>query len=731
MKLTDEDLLNAVFGERRQSAGFEEDNILLRERELALNYAKGQMPDLPSLNNRSQAVSTDVADAIETALPDILEIFTGGDDVVSFIPNNKDDEQQAEQETDYLRFVLFEENPGFLALYSGFKDALTVKVGVWKFWWEKPEPKSEKFSNKSYEEMQVAAMEGELADVTQGTDPESGHASYSFTLLDKPRGMARIMAVPPEDFTVARDTVRLSDTTYCAFRSRPRAQALKDQGIDPDIVDELPPYGVTYDETLRLARDTAGEHADQRVVTGNHDLRQVEVIEHYIRIDADGSGAKIWRVLTGGGESILIEKEPVESIPFAAVTPFIVPHRFYGESVADKLIEMQRQRTALKRIMLDSGYFAMNQRTEVAMDRANEWTIMDLLRNEPAMPVRVKTQGAVTPLSAGRLDFDVMAALEYSAVEAEQRTGIVRNAQGLNPETLHDTASGAMASMAAAQKRLRLIARNFAETGVRDLYLGVHQLLRENADQATVAKLRGKWVPIDPSQWGERTQMAIQVGLGSGGRHEELATLTNLLGVQEGIVKTLGPLATKLLTPTNIYNLVTKLAEKGGEKNPAAFFTDPATVPDQPPQPNPDMIKAQQDQAQHQDKMQLQQQDQQTNAQLAAAKLATDSQIEQQKAHQQAMQVQADAAERMARLSMERDQMERDDQFRYAQLSATSQLEHDKLAQAAQLEREKLAASMQQAMTIEAMKDQIAREQMASAESIQASEAADAKVLDD
>ncbi len=62
----------------------------------------------------------------------------------------------------------------------------------------------------------------------------------------------------------------------------------------------------------------------------------------------------------------------------------------------------------------------------------------------------------------------------------------MRNAQGLNPDTLHDTATGAIALMTAAQKRLRLIARCLAE-GLRDMYLGVRATLCENASEADIA----------------------------------------------------------------------------------------------------------------------------------------------------------------------------------------------------------------------------------------------------
>src|SRR5205807_4251155 len=101
-------------------------------------------------------------------------------------------------------------------------------------------------------------------------------------------------------------------------------------------------------------------------------------------------------------------------------------------------------------------------------DRINESTIGDLLRNEPGVPIRSRTGDAIRPVTAGALGFDAFGALEYFSTVAESRTGIVRNAQGLNPDTLHDTAKGAIALMGNAQQRERLIARIYAETGNKD-----------------------------------------------------------------------------------------------------------------------------------------------------------------------------------------------------------------------------------------------------------------------
>src|SRR5262249_16287113 len=153
------------------------------------------------------------------------------------------------------------------------------------------------------------------------------------------------------------------------------------------------------------------------------DLQTVEVVTHFLRLLGEDGEIETWRVVTGGGESILLEAERVNRAAFAAITPYPVAHRFYARSLAHLLVHVQRIKTVLTRIVLDSGYFALNQRVEVSEAAMGNWTISDLLRNEPGVPIRSKNGEAVRPIASGPLSFDVFGALEYFSTVAEQRTG--------------------------------------------------------------------------------------------------------------------------------------------------------------------------------------------------------------------------------------------------------------------------------------------------------------------
>lgn len=640
------DLLALVREERRRAVGFDQDAELRDDRERALNYYKGDVSkDIPTLPNRSKAVSSDISDAIETLLPDLIEIFIGGDDVVAFIPQKQSDVEAAKQETAYLHHVAFQENPGFLNLYTAIKDALLLKTGILHWEWEEDiDEQDEDFTGKNAIELQLIAAEPgiEISDVkaeNEGVDLRSGEQTYSFKATKtKDNSRAKYWAVASDDFAAANDTVNIAETAYCCERQRPRAQDLIARGFDAELVRKLPAYAYANDQVLQQARDTAGEHNNLGFSSDdtNNDLKQVEIHKHCIRVPGDGGKLKIMCLYTDAEETMtLAEPEELDAIPYAVGSPYLVSHRLIGRSVADLLIEVMKIKTALYRMCLDAGYFALNQRSEVSMAAANEWTLSDLLRNEPLAPVRSKDGNAIRPLQAGALNFDPYKAIEFFSTVAESRTGVVRNAQGLNPDTLHDTATGAMALLSAAQKRTRMIARCLAETLIKPLFLGLHAVIRENSQSTREAQLLGKWVPVDPSKWAERNAMTVEVGLGAAGKDAEIAAINSIAADVHAIVEQQGGAQGPIVNLQNIYKLATDKAKKLGVKAPEEYYTDPDSPQGQQAQqamaqrPDPATQKLQAE-------TQLQQAKQQGEMQLGQAKMASEKEIQANKSQMQA-----------------------------------------------------------------------------------------------
>jgi len=664
---SDADLLRMVGEERKRSIGFGDGNsgALTTERERNLAYYKGEMDDVPPPKGRSSVVDRSVLEAVETVFPDLMEVLTGGEDVATFIPQGAEDEQKAKDETEVVQHVVFQENEGFLAIASAVKDSLITKTGIIHWWFEEEET----FEVESEVPEEMAPLAQAIAEISgqmlEAQDPEAGKVSLGNKKL---HGKVKIMAVPSEDFSVSPDTVSLRDTTYCCMRSRPRVQDLIARGVDPEIARSLPLYTIR-NGSVEQERDTAEEH-NQADDNSPDDLRMVETRKHYLRIDLDGDGKlELWEITTDAEEKTFIEKEQVNVIPFAAGTPYLVPHRFHGLSVADLLIEVQKIKTVLLRSHLDSIYFALNQRMEVAETQASEFTISDLLRNEPGSPIRVKTPGAVRPISSGTMG-EVLPSLEYASTMAESRSGVVRNAQGLNPDTLHDTAAGARVLIGAAQKRVRMIARMFAETLIKDLFLGVHDALREymsEEHEPIQAKIGGQWQSAMPAEWPARCNLAIEVGIGSAGRDHDIMVANQRIALMERLAAAQGGLSGPLLDADNAHSALVAWERAVGSKAPERFWSDPKKQEPQPPQPDPDVVKVEK-------QMQLEGQKAQSQAVIQAEKVKADTAASIRKAeldHQL-------AAQRLeAEMTLKRYQVDQELALKREQLAAEIQLKRE------------------------------------------------------
>jgi hypothetical protein len=391
-----------------------------------------------------------------------------------------------------------------------------------------------------------------------------------------------VEGVPPEEFGIARNTRNIRETRYLFHEVLKRQEELIEQGYDREQVRRLPSHA-TADTTEAQARDTVDEGALGRGEDGaNTASRLIRITEHYVRMDYEGDGKPaLYRVTTAAdeGEVLTRDGEPdviaEDAIPFAAMTPVIVTHRFFGRSIADLVMDIQRIKTALLRALLDNAYLANNPRTEVAESHASETTLDDLLVSRPGGIVRTRMPGGLGVIRHPDIGGHVFPLLQYQDAAREWRTGVSRQGQGVDPNALQNqVATIANQMFNAAQAKAKLIARIFAETGIRDLFSLLHMTIRKNGSRSQTVRLRNQWVTVDPRDWKARNDMTINVGLGTGGKTEQLAHLNMVIGAQEKAI------AAGLVSPKNLYNSAKELTRLAGHKNVDMFFTAPGTPPD-------------------------------------------------------------------------------------------------------------------------------------------------------
>jgi hypothetical protein len=92
-----------------------------------------------------------------------------------------------------------------------------------------------------------------------------------------------------------------------------------------------------------------------------------------------------------------------------------------------------------------------------------------------------------------------------------------------------DTAHGLERMMSAQESRNAMVARNLAETLMKPLYRKLHALLRQYWQEPMMLPGSAGWRTLTPSQWPERKDMAISMGMSVGERGRRIASLQAVL----------------------------------------------------------------------------------------------------------------------------------------------------------------------------------------------------------
>jgi hypothetical protein len=660
-------LKTVVQGEIDNALGYIESETT-EERRKAINYYNRAFYG-NEVEGRSTIVTGEVAEAVDAALPSLLRVFTQGDDIVRAEPEGPGDEEIAKQITSYLNYIFYRDNPGFAILNIWFKDALLQKNGIVKVYWDdQKQVNSEEYENLTEEEIALMLEDESVEIVSQdktkvgevqlpptpeemmlaqqtGIPPEpKTQAVFSYDVKVrkvKKFGQVRIENVPPEEFIISKKARTIIDSPFCAHRKLTTRSELIAMGFDADIVENLPTYEDLEYTPERVARYSQGEQPMNQTSAIDKSMEEVEVFECYIRADYDDDGiAELRKVVYAGHE--ILENEEIDYVPFCSVCPIPMPHKFFGHSLADRTMDLQLIKSTITRQILDNLYLTNNARVMAVDGQVN---LDDLLTVTPGGVVRVKSPQAVQQLTVAPVAGQSFPMLEYLDRIQEKRTGITATSQGLDPNILQNTTAAAVAAMQnAAAGRMELIARTFAETGVRDLFLNILHLVGKYQDKARIVRLAGKYVSVDPREWKSQYDVYINVGLGTGTREQQLTMLSMILQKQEQLLGT--PIGQALVGIEQYRSVLGRFIESAGFADSAEFFRE--ISPEQlqqmqqpnAPQTDPQVealmaqvqAQIQAEQARAQSDIQVQQQKAQADIALQREKAAASIQLEREKA---------------------------------------------------------------------------------------------------
>lgn len=693
------------------------DGFIAPARAKATSYYRGD-PFGNEEEGRSQIVMTELRDVVQAITPSLLRIFTASENVVEYIPRNEQNVPVAEQATDYINYVFYNDNPGFQVLHNAFKDALVRKTGIIKWRWSEDLEISEA-SYTGLDEGQVALLQSDpeieiielentiiqQAQIDESSGIEISPAVSSFDVRirrKRPKNKIVVEAVPPEEFLIARDARDLDKATYVGHRSLKTMSELVAMGYDRSEIEEYAGQGDVFSiNTESQTRNPAILSFMNHVDTPDGSLRRVVYVESYVRIDKDGDGiAELRKVCSIGNAHHVLHDEVATDVPFAVFCPDPEPHMIIGQSLADQVMDLQNIKSAIVRNTMDSLAQVIHPRTVVVEGQVN---LDDVMNNETGAIIRARQPGMVQPLAEPFVGQAAMGLIQYMDDIRAQRTGISQASQGLDPDVLQSTTKAAVtATVQGAQERIELIARIFSENGMKRLFKGLLKMVVRHQDKARMVRLRGQWVNVDPKYWDADMDVSVNVAFGHGTDQDRMQFMMLLAQRQEQIMQILGP-SNPLCDISQYRNALAKITELAGIKDVSRYF--------KPVDPQAALQMAQQmalSQQQKPDPNQALVAIEQQKAQVAAVKAQADVQMNEQKLMiQREEAIMADAREREriqadAMLRAAEIQAKYGAQFDIAQLNQI--FEHDRQVILAQIKAD--SAERQAAINAAAMAQQ-------------------------
>lgn len=628
-------------------------------------FYKGELPGVTQEDlddGRSDIVSRDVHDAVQATMPDLIRCFLGGESVLEFTPNGKDDEAAAAQATEAIRQIFERENDAFALIHGAIKDGLVRKFAVATWYHELKDKSFTEDYTLPEEDFAVFLAENDgKVEVVESKPPQEGVIEAKLKHLRREH-CYRVDLVPPEEVIISRRARDIAGRHFVGRRQNLQVAELVGMGYDEELVREH----ISSDQSIKTGTLAGERNPDgQTAAPDANEAEEVLYVEGWIEWPHEDR-MQLFKVCTIGDSHTVVACDPVDSVDMALWTPDPEPHTPVGESQAEKVADIQRLKTGTLRGVIDSLAEALVPRTEVVEGQVN---MDDAMSTEIGGLVRVRQPNMVRPISTPFLGQQALPLINVIDNMREERVGAFRAADGLSAEAMQSSTKMAVAATISGSKAQKeLLARIFAWQFLRPIFRGLLRLFVQHQDQAKVIRMRGEWVPVDPRAWNAEMDCEVNTALAMQPLEERMAFLGGIAEKQELILTTLGP-QNPLVTLAHYGNTLRKMAELGGYKNADQFFArvDPNWAPPQQDQaPDPALLLAQA-------QAQALQQDQGRKDAESAHKAA----IEERKASMEEQRLRMDD-------DFRRDQMDQQREIELAKLQA--QFAYDTTAHDAEIE---------------------------------------------
>lgn len=569
-------------------------------------------------DGRSKVVSPVVRDTVRATLPSLMKIFFGGPRVAEFLPSSRTSSDLAEDATETVEYIFTRANPGWSICWSAFKDALIRKTGWIKWWYdESTQVTATTFSGVTEEQLVEAQQTLKPDDTLEvkekvqvGTqqvqtgqvDPLTQQAvtvnvpvyEYRITITCRePARKVRVAAVPPDEVLMDRYARSEEEARFVCHRTLKSRSELIAMGVPDELLEDegnanTPPTGQEQEIAARSPGFSSPISWNKVKTTDDQDL--IPHFECYWRVDRDGDGiSELRKVCAVGQEREIYYDEPCHEVQLASFCPDPEPHVAVGLSQADSTMDLQLIESHVTRDILDALKASIFPRTVYVEGQVN---VDDVLNTEIGAAIRARQPGMVQPLEVPFPGREAYPLLEMLEQKREQRTGIGRAAMGLDGSALQSTTpDAARQTMSAAQAQVDLIARIFAETGMKRVFRGILRLLTQHQNNEMQVALNGRTLTVNPARWDPDMEVSINTGLGNSSVGEKLAMLAALGEEQKAILLQFG-IDNPIVGIENFYNVKARQLELVGFRDVNRYWRNPTiamaqgkTFPDPPPSP--------------------------------------------------------------------------------------------------------------------------------------------------
>lgn len=542
---------------------------------------------------RSQFVSNDFKDAVESAHDSLVRMFLGAGSIIKFTATNPDDQAQqteAQEKTDFIDYLVRGQTNSYKTQSSFLTEVLKFKAGVQKYYYEEAES-TEDFSWEGLEPLEVIeqlnAMGFDLSD--EDTDEmasnaktksgkvvsheDNGDGTFNIKVRVKTTRQAiKLVTVPTGAFMLSTGATDLDDAELVGDEFYKTRGELLSEGHSRELVNSLPASSMTNQSSRIIATDISGNV--QPADFSEWASQLITISDLYVKVDYNNDGIAERRNIQKAGDIILFN-EPFDHVPYATASALIVPNSVIGQGWGEQVEDIAKVNTAITRATLDNIY-SVNNTKKIARVGKNGVNLDEVLSPKIGGVIQVKGNGPladmVQPLVTEFIGDKALLIKQHMDQMKAQRVGGQLSSQGLDGDKLaQETATRFTGIEKTDQAKIEKIARNVVEMAYRKIYEGIAWLVAHKQMDEVEFNVLGKALKVDPSNWKYDGNVSTEIGLGAGDNSKVVENMSSLLQVTNMLKAEGSPLTDR----KKEYNILSKITKALDLKDTSQYFNNP------------------------------------------------------------------------------------------------------------------------------------------------------------